>query len=111
MQQQNELSDSIGMAMLLGLSVAILLTAFWFVYALVTWNFSVSLLDVRTLLVLTAAGSALGYILGKFAFAKDIARHSSLRLISPPSRSPRPVVQLQRRRQYPHSAAKRRPAS
>lgn len=111
MQQQNELSDSIGMAMLLGLSVAILLTAFWFVYALVTWNFSVSLLDVRTLLVLTAAGSALGYILGKFAFAKDIARHSNLRLISPPSRSHGQPVRLQRSRQYPDSAAKRRSAS
>lgn len=109
MQDQNEMSDSISVAMLLGASVAVLLIVLWLVSSVVTSDFSVSPMAIRTLLVLTSAGCVAGYFLGKFAFArKDFAPSSNLRLI-PSSRNRKPVAQL--KREHPHSAVKRRPAS
>ena len=108
MQELDELSDSIGVAMLLGISVAVLLIALWFILSLVTWDFSVSPLALRALVVLTTAGSVVGYLAGKFASRKkDSAPASRLRLM-PRSSLP---AQLAWKRQQPHSVAKHRPAS
>ena len=106
MQEPNELSDSIGVAMLLGISVAVLFIALWFVVSLVTGDFSVSPLALRALVVLTTAASIVGYIAGKFASRmRDSAPPSNLRLI------PRPSRPAQLAWKQPHSEAKSRPAS
>jgi len=112
MQEQNELSDSISVAMLIGLSIAVLLTALWFILSLVTGDFSLSPLAIRAFLVLTALGCALGYVIGKLAFAKkDFAPPSHLHLISNPVPDRGRLPQSESRRKHPHSEVKRRPAS